>query len=76
MTRREQALRKIHRLERQLEITKTQHALDRIEREICRLQLVYDITPKEIRGPINYAKMFPFLSESIIEILEKEEIND
>lgn len=71
MTRREQALRKIRKLDRRLEITKTQNAIDRIEREICRLQLVYGITLEEIKGPKDYKKMFPFLSDQVVDEMKK-----
>ena len=77
MTRREQALKKILRLERELETTITDPAVERIIREINRLQLVYGITLEEIRekrfGSI-YKRLhgqFPFLSQTVIEEIVK-----
>jgi len=49
MTRREQALRKIRKLERQLD-TASNRAGATIEREINRLQATYGITLEEIKG--------------------------
>ena len=71
MTRREQALRKIRRLERQLD-TASYARVSKIEREICRLQLVYSITQEEIRGPVDYTRLFPFLPASVLKLLENK----
>jgi len=65
MTRREQALRKIRRLERQLD-TASNRAGANIEREINRLQLTYDITMEEIKGKTGLPWYFP---ESVRKIL-------
>lgn len=65
MVRRERALKKIRRLDKQLD-TASYRAAATIEREINRLQSVYGITLEEIEGPKDYRKMFPFLSEEII----------
>ncbi len=68
MKRREQALRKIRRLESQLD-TASDPKGDKIVKEICRLQSIHSITLEEIRGPKDYTKMFPFLPEPVLKIL-------
>lgn len=73
MTRREQALEKIRRLERQLEITKTEHAVIRIENEINRLQSIYGITMEEIKPKLSIRERFPSLPEETIKALEEAE---
>lgn len=74
MKRREQALEKIRRLERQLDLGPSDRVGAGIEREICRLQYKYGITLEEIEGPKDYAKIFPYLPESVIKMMERGEI--
>lgn len=70
MTRKEQALMKIRKLEGQLDTASTR-AGSKIEKEICRLQLIHNITLDEIKGPKDLDKMFPFLSKSVIKAMKE-----
>lgn len=71
MTRREQALQKIRGLEKKLDLGPSDRVGAGIEREITRLQYKYSITSEEIEGPKDYAKVFPFLPDSVIKLIEK-----
>lgn len=53
MTRREQAIERIRRLESQLDIA-TDRKGAKIEAEICRLQQVHGITLEEIKGKFGH----------------------
>ena len=75
MKRREQALEKIRRLERKLDLGPSDREGVRIEREITRLQIKYSITLEEIEGPKDYTKMFPFLPDSVIKLMEKGDLD-
>lgn len=65
MTRKEQALRKIRRLESQLD-TATDHRATKIETEICRLQQIYGITLDEIKGKYGHG-----ISEEVQQMVDK-----
>lgn len=73
MTRKEQAVQKIRELERKLDMGPSDRVGARIEKEICRLQYKYSITLEEIEGPKDYAKIFPYLPESVIQMMKRGE---
>ena len=75
MTRREQALEKIRRLERKLDMGPSDQVGARIEREITRLQFKYDIPMDEVKST-DLRKMFPFLPESTVRLMEKKQNED
>ncbi len=71
MNRRDQALQRIRKLEKKLDLGPPDKVGERIEKKIVELQMKYSITLEDIEGPKDYAKMFPFLSDEVIKLMEK-----